>query len=301
VSFRMSWSFYLGWLWQTVAPSWLRLPWPTATPPWTANPVAFTPMTMHLQLVGIPPATASALLSACRSNGVTLTALLNALICALLARRLPEQVPRSFSAEVPVSLRRFATLPMESGLDIATSFCNLVTVMDLQFPPEAVADLCGRPPRFAASTEDSDDSHIWHLATRLRDQTKERLRAIPNDDAVDLLAWVPDFLAWIPQQQGKPRGHTWELSNLGSIAGEDTKADGRGWTIRRPIFAQPANIRGAAFTVNVFGIHGNGISLSLTWQESIIEAKLGEGMAADLQKCLDDFARTGTFGILGRK
>jgi len=301
VNFRMSWPFFLRQAWKALAPPWLRLPWPAATPLWTANPVTFTPITTHLRLVRMAPRTAEALLSACRSNGATLTALLNALVCAVLARRLPTPSPRSFSAVLPISLRPFATAPAGSELDIATMFCNLVTVMDLPFPPEVVADLCGSPPVFAVSSEDSDDSRIWHLAARLRGQIKERLRMIPNDDVLDMLAWVPDFHAWIRQQEGQARGSTWEMSNLGSIAGEDKKAGGRGWTIRGPIFAQPANVRGAAFTVNVFGIRGDAVSLTLTWQEGIIEAELGEGVATDLQRCLDDFAKTGTFCILGRR
>ena len=64
------------------------------------------------------------------------------------------------------------------------------------------------------------------------------------------------------------------------------------------MFAQPGNVNGAAFTVNVLGIRGDAISITLAWQETVMETELAEAIAADLQRCLDDFARTGTFGVL---
>ena len=298
VRFRMSWSFLLQQLWKAMAPSWLRSFLSPVSASWTANPVTFSPMAMHMRLVTIHPSNVPVLLSACRSNGVTLTALLNALLCALLARRLPKELPRSFSATVPVSLRPFAPSPLESGLDLATAVCNLVTVLYFQFPPDVVADLCGNPAAFASSLENSDDTNIWHLSARLREQIKERIRRIPNDDPVDMLSWVSDWPTWFRQQQGGSRSCSWEVSNLGSIAGEDGRPEGRGWTIRRPMFAQPGNVNGAAFTVNVLGIRGDAISITLAWQETVMETELAEAIAADLQRCLDDFARTGTFGVL---
>ena len=45
---------------------------------------------------------------------------------------------------------------------------------------------------------------------------------------------------------------------------------------------------GSAFTVSLAGVQGQGLSVTVSWQEGIVEAELIDGLVRDLQ---EDMAR----------
>ncbi len=288
VKFNTSWPFFLGELWHEFSPAWLR----RDPPVWTGKPIDFDVLDMHLRLVVIPASAVQALLATCRTHGTTLTPLLHILVLVSLARRLPASTAPSFTALTPISLRPFVSLPPDSPHEIATAMANLVTLQTYPFSAGVVADL--RRDR----SQDDRESHIWDLAAALRSALRSRLDDIPNDDIMGILGWVSSWHAWWLKHRGKPRQASWRVSNLGSICGESQPAGSNGWAIQRAIYAQSTLVAGPAFSVNVAGVEHGDISVSLSWQESIVDTELMDGLAEDLRACFGRFGETGRFGIL---
>ncbi len=53
--------------------------------------------------------------------------------------------------------------------------------------------------------------------------------------------------------------------------------------ITQSLFTQSANLAGAAISVNVAGVRETGITLSICWQENIVETAVAEILADGLQ------------------
>jgi hypothetical protein len=142
-----------------------------------------------------------------------------------------------------------------------------------------------------------NDSAIWDLTTKIGSELKNRLAKLPEDDILGLLAWVSDWFKRAKEMQGKPRDTTWEVSNLGSMPCRParTGAGNDGWKLRRSIFTQSGNAIGAAFDVNVSSVAQGPLTLTLTWQEGIVEGALMDGLAKDLDLWCQQLQKSGKF------
>lgn len=280
VKFTTSWRFIAGTLWNEFASGWLRKP--ATDLPWTGAPVRSDPYQTRLRLVTIPAKAVSQLLANCRANGTTLTPLLHVLILTSLARRLPAETATWFQSCTPIDLRPF----VQSGshvTDAADFFGVLVTSASHSFDSSRVSGL----------REQASGEIIWSLARTLRQELKERVETIPQDDMVSMLSWITDWRTFWLNKANKPRESTYEVSNIGSLRGspEDTAnimAETRSrWQILRSVMSQCAIVAGPALCASVSGVIGGPISIALSWQDGIIESGLVEGVAHDLQLWMD--------------
>lgn len=294
VRFTTSWPFFLKTLWQELlCPSWLKSA-PTFKV-WSGKPVALEPHKVGMRLVTIQAAMASGLISACRTHGVTLTGIVHILVLASFARRVQANTASAFSCETSISLRPWAKLPPGLDMDIDEVLADLATSHYQTWEPETVSRL-----RFALDNPRAADGQgeklVWDLATAWRTAIKAKVASIPNDDPAGLMGYVSDWnkrwLACI----GKPRDWTWDIANVGSINGVSPGSESD-WSIRRSLFAQPAKVAGPALGVGMAGIQGGDVTLTFTWQETIIETEVVDGLVEDFGTWLQHFERTGRFGI----
>jgi hypothetical protein len=87
---------------------------------------------------------------------------------------------------------------------------------------------------------------------------------------------------------GKPRGETYELSNVGSLKNEG--GEGK-WKIDRDIFSQSGMGTGAPVAFNIASVGGGPMSISVTWLQGDIEEKLVDELARDVEfglKCIGE-------------
>jgi hypothetical protein len=142
----------------------------------------------------------------------------------------------------------------------------------------------------------SDESLVWDQTSSLANELNRKVASLPNDDITALMAWISDYNAWWRKKLSKEREETWQLSNVGAadFTPEDEKA---GWRVDRVIFSQSGHVAGSAFSVNVAGVKGGELALTLSWQESIIDDELLDGVVVDLREWLTSFAGTGRFGF----
>lgn len=131
------------------------------------------------------------------------------------------------------------------------------------------------------------EEDIWTVARSVKADIQTRLALIPRDDIVGMLSWVSDWHARWLKMVGRPRDITWEVSNLGSMAGTSTEDSNEGeWKITQSVFTQSAIVAGAGFSVNVCSVKEMSLSITLCWQESIVETALMEAVAEDLHSWL---------------
>lgn len=290
VPFKISWGYLLRtiWseiIWQNFVPNFIKSkPLPISIP-WTGKDISVKPHRANARLVHIPRQTLSQVLRACREHSVTLTPLLHALIAASLSRRLSIERAPALSFTTPIDLRRYA----KPEYDVKHNIAGLVSAHDDIFKAQTLSSL--------RNVDRDTDESIWNAATSLSVRLRQKVSTLPNDDIVGMLSWVSDWEKFWTDKFGAKRGSTWEVSNIGSLPASTATGEGD-WTITRSVMTQGALPVGSAFSVNVAGVEGEGLCLSLTWQETIVERELMEGLAKDLEKWSTVLAENGGFAGL---
>ncbi|TQN65238.1 putative alcohol acetyltransferase FCK4 [Colletotrichum shisoi] len=107
-------------------------------------------------------------------------------------------------------------------------------------------------------------------------QTNVQLLRLPAAIATGL-----NFHEFFTKKDPRERSNSWEVSNLGAINGGAT--EGALWKLKRAVFSQSAMTVGPGFAVNVAGIAGGEVTITLTWNEDLVDTALLESLAADLE------------------
>lgn len=321
IPFRLSFWYVVRTVWEevlrdAVVPTWLRqAPSPGTTTPWTGRPMDPENHKVNLRCVRISPASLEALLRACRANKATLTTLLHALMAASLASHLSPGEASCFKGSCPISLSRYASPPFDPESTLHCLVASCAHIID----PETVAALRTAMETTPAGLEDDDgnaDRHIWTIARTFSKILREKVAQLPRDDIVALTSWVPDWHEFFTSKFGKARGDTFEVSNIGSMsrqaAGHQTKdhsngdgngddedgsqAEARRWHIDRAILSQGATPVGPAFALNVAGVKGDGVWVTVSWQEGAVEPEgLLDKVVEDLQRWVDGYPTKARF------
>lgn len=302
VPFTLSWLYTIAVVvlhfWTKLSPSWLksRPPSPDRAP-WTGPQVTMEPYKTEIRLLHLQSKQVVSLVSACRQNGTSLTPLLHALVLASLSTRLPAGSASAFLADTPISLRPFT----EQGFDRETTMHCLVTAHEYLFDAPTVSEV-RRQKTLKARDHGGSDALIWNTAAQLGRSLKAKISTLPRNDQMALLKFVSDWKQFWIDKFGKPRSDSWSVSNVGSLkapnAGLVQEDDEPGsWQIERAIFTQGALPMGAAFSVNVAGVEGRGLWITVSWQKTIVDATLVEGLLEDLQDYMVSFAEKGHFNF----
>ncbi len=288
INFKISWSFLLKSLWDEFGPSLLK---PTPpVPAWAGKHVTLHPDSTCLRLLSFPPPTASGIVAHCREKSTTLTPLLHVLVLRSLVKRLPEHAisNNTLTCGTPISLRRLLPPGGKQGFDPDTSMGVVLATQDYRFSSSTICQI-------RAGGNDSERL-VWDLTSSFGKDLKRKVASLPNDDITALMAWVSDYNAWWRKKLGKEREETWQLSNVGA-ADFDADDEKVGWSVDRVVFSQSGHVAGSAFSVSVSGVKGGDLAITLSWQESIVDDELLDGVAVDLREWLTTFARTGRFGF----
>ncbi|PTB67719.1 hypothetical protein BBK36DRAFT_3727 [Trichoderma citrinoviride] len=290
VDFTLSWSYTLRTLWTELGPSFLR---PAKQPIWNAIPMDFSlSYKTRVKVVSYPPEQLSALLSACRSHSVTLTALLHSLILTSLAKRIPSPSSApAFAAATPVSLRPYLS-PAKSDPAHASSLRCLVTGCTHHFSPEAVSAL--RAAQDDADAATTTTALIWKNAQGVKAELAAKLDTLPADDVMGLLKYINDWFAFWRGRDGKPRADSWEVSNIGVLKNPSPpRDDDQVPRATRLLFTNGAMVAGPPMGINVASLAGSEFTIGLSWQDKVVEDELMEQLAEDLRSYAAKFHETG--------
>lgn len=291
IPFRLSWAFVLRTAWAEIlypvlVPAFLRrllrLEPSDAEIPWTARPIDASNQTMHLcTLFRIDDeAQLRRILVRCRGHTASLTGLLHALVARSLVRVVEG---RSLRSTTPIALAGYAD-PDIAGAAFTpggTIHC-LVTSLACGYDRDALRPLRQGLDEHGSRVE--DDAAVWAFARDMTARLRAKAASLPRDDIVALSGLVGDWHDFFRRKFGKPRDASWELSNLGSLGVADAGSEEEGgWFIDRAVFTQGGNPTSGALNVNVAGVAGHGIYVTVSWQEGIVNAGLVEEVAGDLR------------------
>ncbi|KAK3050282.1 Alcohol acetyltransferase [Extremus antarcticus] len=273
ISFELSWSFFLSTLWNEFGP---RLPFSAAlVPPWTGSVVATERNTVNIRLIELPSSAAAELLMRCKAEKATPTSLLHGIIAYSFSRQLPAEAAESFVAQTSISLRPY----MRSDANAQNLIGGYCTSQSHPIAPSTVLALRSASSPIAQMPAEIE---IIKLARTIKADLRQRLASLPKDDGNGLLPYVSDWRERWNKMLGQRRNVTWEVSNLGAIACKPTQGEVR-CEINRVLLTQSANVGGPAMSVNVAGVKGGALAVTVCWQEGVIEVAVMEGLAEDLE------------------
>jgi hypothetical protein len=269
VDFKVSWWYLLSTLWKEMRPKWLST---DSSPPWTGaicSPINIQKYESHVKLITLSANDVTTILAACKKQKTTLTGLLHGLIVASLASRVPSAT--SFTSMTPFSPRYLSGI--SSTNDIAAQVCGHSS----RYNPEIISAIR------ASSNPSEIMDQIWKIARNFRAEMAAEMALMPNDNIIGMLPYIKNLHNLLLSRIGKPRGDTYEVSNVGSLKSEDMKGK---WKIERIVFTQSGMATGPAFAFNVASVVGGPLTISVTWLEGEIEEKLVAEIIEDVQYAL---------------
>jgi len=213
---------------------------PKRTPPglWTGAPIT-APLRTRIRLLRVPASTVAALNARCRTEKVSVTALIISLVAAAFFDVLPDSATKIIGT-APVSARRWT--PPLLGLDSA------IGVWLTETP----------------GLRHSRGENMWSAASRTFAVLQHTVSSRGKNTGTGLLAYISSYKKYFNSKLGSSRGATYEVSNLGRAAEQ------RGLT-----FSQSACVAGAAIAVCV-ATADDGMQLAWCWQEGVLEGSTVE-------------------------
>lgn len=276
----ISWPFFLKTIWNEIAPKWLSFS--KVHQPWAGKPYTTTPNKTCIRLVFVSSDSLAWILQACRANETTLTPLIHAVVLHALVKNIQDDNALAFTAQTSINLRPFIEDFAEGKITSqGESFGVHYTSETHQIDQSAIKIMR------EAQSANSEIDIIQIVARRITAELNARRQLIPNDDGVGLLPYISDYHSRWKGMYGRPRDTTWEVSNIGSMPGQpQSNGEGEGCAIVQSIFTQPGHVTGPAFSVNVSGVQSHGISVTLCWQDEVVDTELMDAVSKDVESIL---------------
>lgn len=269
-------------------------------------PIRPTPFRTRLRVFDIERGVLRGILAASRSHKTTVTGLLHALLLASMASHIPPSDATAFVGSTALDLRRHVS-ELGPGLDPKRTMADYVSQMTHEFDVDLVRDV-----REDVDGGDGGDgalspalvSLIWQCATRVRSEIQKRLDQGLKNDLVGLMKLVPDWRAQFRTEASKARPYSFVVTNLGVLDGAETKTGKEAerkngdspvtenWTAEHSVFAISTEVCGAAFQVSPISVRDGALCVSCSWQDCVVDVKLGEAIVADLERWLRFLGRS---------
>jgi hypothetical protein len=219
------------------------------------------PVVTKVRVLKVPDEVVVRLLSLCKKNKTTITALLQAAIGSVIINLTRAELVTSATA---MSLRRF--FPKSSGIDDSLMGMWVGSIL--------------------TDYEDNlihDGSHevLWKRAAQDHEHFEKEIAK--GDRDLDISQWknVMDFERVMMEMIGQPRQKSYGITNLNIFRVSEELAS-ENWIIEDMFFSQSCHVQGSALQACIMTLQDKGMSISFTWQEGVVEQSLIEGVAKAL-------------------
>ncbi|VDC04757.1 unnamed protein product [Peniophora sp. CBMAI 1063] len=240
---------------------------------WTAKPVSSPsgtdPTSYSLPVVQtrhairiFSPETVARLLAACRAHQTTLTPLLEVLLARALFAVLPtDGTADRLKAACPINLRPF--LPGDHRMTMGV----YSSADDHEFR--------------------RDNTDVWEEAKRVGGSLARVLDDMKRGRhfEVGLLRYIRDMRAFFAGMVGKPRGDSFEVSNIGVVRGVLEEGP---WCMSQILFTQSASVAGAAVKCSVSSVKSGPMTFSASWVEGVVEETVVDAVLEKFSSAVDD-------------
>jgi hypothetical protein len=246
---------------------------------WTGPPISAErprPPRGSIHSFLLPAPALGKLLSRCREEKTTVTALISVLVAQKLA--LMNRNCCHFTGGIPFSMRKFTD---RSFLDMG---CYVSSVG---------VTFSSSPSTHAKHIPCSSISDLWASARSLKKEMNRQASSI-YDQPVGLLKFIATsekMKSYFLGLLGGVRKDTFELSNIG-VVGDclDEELEGK-VTIERSLYTQAPCVYGPPYNFNVVSVKGGGMSIALTWEEEIVKREEAVGILGWLEAELKGIGR----------
>ncbi|KAF5617260.1 alcohol acetyltransferase [Fusarium sp. NRRL 25303] len=277
INFTADISWIVSELWNMLAPSILK---PSTFEKWAGEPCNPDIQAINIRCLSLSSTLTEAVVKRCRVENTTMTNLLNALCATSFARRAPLTKQQGFVNLTAISLRPWISDKVHFN---KTHMSKCASSHAQEIGPDVLAKI-----------RQDGDANVWKLAAELRQDMKRRTDTMPHNEFSYLFRYVGDWRDIFQARYGKPRRELWTLSNLGSIAVPASKGP---WELESILFAQFAPVVSGALMVNAASVEGGDMTVSLVWQDGILETELVQGVRDDLEMWLLRLGEEGNLGI----
>ncbi|KIL83829.1 hypothetical protein FAVG1_12979 [Fusarium avenaceum] len=290
IKIPISWGFALSTVWKELRPPFLVSSDPTQAI-WA--PIKEEPYRTEFRTFSIEDITVKKVIEKCRVHKTTITGLLHALPLASLALQLAEgkkhykEEAKSMYAISALDTRRF--MPDRSEAYPwhvpSTTMDNQMTLCDHLFDENLVADIRSRCKGVSSDENIMTqlEDIVWSAAVQTRQDIQNKLDKGMNNDPLGLMGLVKDWRAQKKQQLKKPRVGTWGVSNLGTMDGD---VEGSGWKVERAVFQLSCEVTSPVFHISSISVKGREMCVDVSWQEGVVDAEIGDKLAADMEAWL---------------
>lgn len=281
-------------------------------------PIRSTPYKTQLRSFFIDNPSLLAILALCRQNKTTITGLLNGLALIAFSLHLDDRGAPGFQSSTIVDHRRNlppapSDAPWGSSDRVVANYVtqclhrwdqNLVRRIRSKLPPANKANDDG-PKDLSADLQ----RELWAVSAQNRQDIVDKLKAGLQNDLIGIFKYVTDWQKTMGDMAKKKRQFTWLITNIGVLDGnlssptkppspsttiakiDDKGQGGGGWSISRAQFGLSAEIPAAAFEFAPVSVAGGGMCVSVNWPDCAVDASLGEGIMADLERWLIQLAK----------
>lgn len=232
----------------------------------------------------IPSFQVKNILLMCRRLNITFTGLLHSLIIVYLAKNIPEA--RGFSAVTPYSMRRFTHLSVN---EMANQISTITTKWSTTLLDAA---------RSSKANSEEEEAVIKLISKQFQDEMTDEFDRVPKEgpQILKAVSKITDFGKFCEHSMKGRREHTYELSNIGVHEfdvleldeGHQASFDG-GVALRKLVFTQCGMVAGPAIGCSVVTVKHGPLTLSLHWQQGIVEEKLMKALGRSLMERLLQF------------
>ncbi|KAF5003150.1 hypothetical protein FDECE_10295 [Fusarium decemcellulare] len=245
-------------------------------PIWGGNVISSSSPTdfkSRVRLITIHSKKLSELLRGCKQSKITLTGLLHGFICASLCHRVKEAP--GFRGVTPFAVRNHTKA---SSRDIV----NHVSFLTSFVPGTKLQEIRESTPHSAA-----EEHLIIQLAESMGREIATTVKQFPHGCMTTKISRIENMEAHCGGQEGKERSCTYELSNLGSVSSIPIFPH-EGLKLEKLVFTQCGMVVGPALSFNCASVRDGLFTMSITWEEGIVEESLVEYLARDLQQRLEN-------------
>jgi len=199
---------------------------PTDPLAWTGPPISPNtprPPICNTRSFTLPSHTIDALVTKCRNEKTSVTALTTVLVAQKLALMHPSH--SHFSGKIPFSMRKFTGhTPRDMGCYVSQTLAT--------FSSQAVT------PAGYISCRNEPNEQLWESARACKSVIVERSLTTTDQDAGLLKFVARDIPGWLMTMLGKKRDHAFEVSNIGVVdGGTGGDIEGKAW-FDRVMFSQ---------------------------------------------------------------
>ncbi|TGO25117.1 hypothetical protein BPAE_0087g00240 [Botrytis paeoniae] len=271
-------------------------------------PIHLAPCSNQNRSFSISKTTLSDIHLACCKKKSTLVSLLHALMAISLASQLNKNTTSAFKSCMTLDMRQVIlsifSKSTYSGLNVEKMMGNYEKSVSHDFDKKIVAQLRDKLPGDGNQhllLSPGQLRQIWRIGAGICGEIERKIARGFKDNYAEAMKFIGNWRQRLRNASKRPRKFSWLITDTGTFDGKskidnetpsaEAELEGRNaWILHRAGFASSAETTGAAFVISLMSVKGAGLSVGVGFQDCVCDVGMGERVAVDLKKWLEQIA-----------